>query len=410
MRQLKSGNILVLLFMMLCVQARSQQQVIDNVTIQKAGDDLYRIQYSLTPTADFDVEKIVLKIFRRRNGNVQEIFSLPLSIPEDQDQPNSFDWRASNGLVQAGDDLQAKIILSLKASKARQRLNRIPVADAGAFTQLELPVNKPIILDGTKSRDEDGKLVSIEWKQMGGPTTLNILHKDSLLTPAEGELKAGTYAFELTVKDNLGSVAISRTIVTVKGQSYWSTQSPKSTTPPKKNVFPSTQPVKNQTRLKGGPSNAALNLLLPGVGHYFVSGDYTGANRKASSFTLTGVYLASIGGAFYFHQKSNSDYKKYNDLASYREYQKDANGTIIGVRGANETEANKYFNSAKAAHRNSLISLGVGGGVLVGDLIYTFLKGSKNKREWMTQNTSFKPNLIFSTNGAMTTAGVQFKF
>lgn len=408
MRQLKSGNILVLLFVMLCVNANSQQ-VINNVAIQKAGNGLYRIQYSLNSTPDFDVEKIVLKIFRRRNGNVQEIFSLPLSIPKSQAQPYSFDWKASNGLVQTGDDLQAKIILSIKASQARQRLNRIPVADAGAFTQLELPVNKPIILDGTKSRDEDGKLVSIEWKQMGGPTTLNILHKDSLFTAAEGELKAGTYAFELTVKDNLGSVAISRTIVTVKGQSYWSTQPPKSNTPPKTNVSPSVQPVKNQAHLKGGPSNAALNLLLPGVGHYFVSGDYTGANRKANSFILTGAYLASIGGTFYFQQKSNSDYKKYEDLANFREYQKDANGTIIGVRGTNEAEANKYFNSAKSAHRNSLISLGVAGSILVGDLIYTFLRANKNKKEW-AQNTSFKPNLIFSTNGTVASAGVQFKF
>lgn len=409
MRQLKSGNILVLLFMMLCGSARSQQ-VIDNVTIQKSGDDLYRIQYSLNTTPDFDVEKIVLKIFRRRNGDIQEIFSLPLSIPKNPDQQNSFDWKASNGLVQVGDDLQAKIILSLKTSQARQRLNRIPVADAGAFTQLELPINKPIILNGTKSRDEDGKIVSIQWKQMSGPTTLNILHKDSLLTAAEGELKAGTYAFELTVKDNLGSIAISRTIVTVKGQSYWSTQPPKSNPPPKTNVSPSVQPVKSQTRLKGGPSNAALNLLLPGVGHYFVSGDYTGANRKAGAFILTGVYLASAGGAFYFHQKSNSDYKKYEDLASFREYQKDANGVIIGIRGANETDANKYFNSAQSAQRNALICLGVGGSILVGDLIYTFLKGSKNKREWKAQNTSFKPNLIFSTNGVVTTAGVQLNF
>jgi hypothetical protein len=394
---------------MLCIHARSQQ-VIDNVTIQKAGDDLYRIQYSLNSTPDFDIEKIVLKIFRRRNGNIQEIFSLPLSIPKSRDQSNSFDWKASNGLVQAGDDLQAKIILSMKASQARQRLNRIPVADAGSFAQLELPVKNPITLNGSKSHDEDGKLVSIEWKQIGGPTNLKILHPDSLITSADGEFQTGTYAFELTVKDNLGSVAISRTIVTVRGQSYWSTEAPKNNTAPKKNTSPSTQPVKSQTRLKGGPSSAAINLLLPGVGHYFVSGDNNGENRKVSSFILTGIYAASLGGTFYFHEKSNSDYKKYEDLANFREYQKDANGVIIGVRGANEADANKYFNSAKSAHTNSLICLGVGGGVLIGDLIYTFLKGNKNKKEWKAQNTSFKPQLIFSANGNVTAAGIQFKF
>lgn len=397
--------------MMICAQARSQQ-VIDDVSIQKAGEGLYRIQYRLSSTPDFEIEKIVLKIYRRRSGNVQEIFSLPMSIPNlrNQQQPYIFDWKATNGLVQDGDDLQAKIILSLKASQAKQTTNRLPVADAGEFAQLELPMKKPVMLNGSKSHDEDGKLAFVEWKQIGGPTTLKILHPDSLVTQTDGEFKPGTYGFQLTVKDNLGSVAISRTIVTVKEQSYWSSEKPKTTTPSKTNVTPSTQPVKMQTRLKGGPSNAALNLLLPGLGHYFVSGNYNGEGRKASSFILSGVYVASLGGAYYFHQKSNSDYNKYNELASYREYQKDANGVIIGIRGANEAEANEYFNSSKGAHRNSLICLGVGGGVLVGDLVYTFLKGRKNKKEWKAQNTSFKPNLIFSTNGMVTSVGVQLKF
>lgn len=396
---------------MFCIHARSQQ-VIDNVTIQKAGDNLCRIQYNLNSTADFDIEKVVLKIYRRRNGDIQEIFSLPMATPvsKNHEEPYSFDWKASNGIVQVGDDLQAKIILSLKASQAKQRLNRLPIADAGAFAQVELPVKSPIILDGSKSRDEDGRLISVEWKQIGGPTNLKILHPDSLITSADGEFQTGTYAFELAVKDNFGSVAVSNTILTVKGQSYWSTQHPKSNTPSKINVSPSKQPVKSQTRLKGGPSNAAINLLLPGVGHYFVSGDSNGENRKAGAFILTAVYAASIGGSFYFNGKSNSDYKKYNDLANFREYQKDASGVIIGIRGANEADANKYFNSAKSAHTNSLICLGVGGGVLIGDLIYTFLKGSKNKKEWKAQGTSFKPNLIFSLNRAVTTAGVQFKF
>jgi hypothetical protein len=411
MRRLKSGNLLVLLFMMLCIQAKSQQ-VINNVTIQKAGNDLYRIQYSLNATSDFDIEKIVLKIYRKRNGNIQEIFSLPMATPvsKNQDQPYSFDWKATNGLMQTGDDLQAKIVLSLKASQAKQKLNRIPVADAGNSTEIELPLAKPVVLNGSKSHDEDGKLVFIGWEQIGGPTNLNILHRDSLIAHVEGEFKPGTYAFQLTVKDNLGSVAVSRTIVTVKEHTYWSTEPPKNNTPPKTNVPSFKQPVKNQTRLKGGPANTALNLLLPGVGHYFVSGDYNGENRKASSFIVTAVYAGSIGGAFYFNGKSNGDYKKYNELASYREYQRDANGMITGIRGANEADADKYFNSAKSAHRNSLICLGVGGGVLVGDLIYTFLKGSRNKKEWKSENTSFKPKLIFSSNGNVTTAGVQFKF
>jgi hypothetical protein len=423
MLQLKSGSVLIMFLVIFCVPGKSQQ-VLNSVTIQKKSAAQYRIHYSfINNLSDFDIEKAILKIYRRRNGNIEEIFSLPVAAPassaENQGQ-FSFDWTASNGIIQKGDEVQAKIILSLKASMAKQRLNRIPVADAGDFIKLQLPITKPVELNGSKSRDADGKLIFIEWKQLSGPTSLIISHADSLIAHADGEFKTGTYAFELTIKDNLGSVSTSRTALTVK-ESYWTTQPPPATktTPAKTNTVPAIIPQKNQTqsskvqpqtKLKGGPANTAANLLLPGLGHYFVSGNYKGENRKLSAFILTGIYAASIGGTFYFNSKSNDFYKKYNELANYREYQKDANGVIIGMRGVNEAQADQYYSDAKAAHRNSLICLSVGGGILVGDIIYTFLKGSKNKKEWQAQNISFKPDLFISSDGYQTTAGLKIKF
>jgi hypothetical protein len=411
MELLKSGSILFLVLVLFCERSQSQQ-VISNVTIEKMTSNHYRVQYSFNQTPDFNIEKAVLKIYRKRNDNIQEIFSLPIAVSNSNasNQQSHFDWTASNGMVQNGDDLQAKIVLTLKPSLARQRLNRLPIADAGSFMQMELPITKPVELNGSKSKDEDGRLISVEWKQIAGPTSLTISHKDSLVAQVNGEFKPGTYAFELTIKDNLGSVAISRTALTVKATSYWTDRPVNNTPSQKTNTIPSNTPQKNPTKLKGGPSNAGLSLLLPGLGHYFVSGNYKGENRKATAFIVTGVYAASIGGAFYFNKRSNDLYDKYNELASYREYQKDANGVIIGIRGANEAEANNYYNDAKAAHRNSLICLGVAGGVLIGDLAYTFWKGNKNKKEWQSQNTSFKPNLFISSDGYETTAGIKISF
>jgi len=397
---------------MICSLQGISQQVINDVTIEKKSSSLYRIQYSLNQTPDFSLEKAVLKIYRRRNGNVEEIFSVPITIPslnEQNQHPHSFDWTASNGLIQAGDDLQAKIILTLKTSVARQKLNRIPVASAGEFMQAELPVTKPVVLNGSKSRDDDGKIVDIEWKQVGGPTNLNISRKDSLIAYADGEFKPGTYAFELTIKDNLGSVSSSRTSLTVKNPSYW-TNPPVNSNQQKPKTGQQTTPQKNQTKLKGGPSNAALNLLLPGVGHYFVSGDYNGNNRKATSFLVTGVYVASLAGAVVLNQKSDQEFEKYNQLVSFREYQKDASGNIIGMRGGNEQQANEHYDKGQSLQRNALICLGVGGAVLAGDFVYTFLKGNRNKKEWMSANSSFKPNLFISSDGMATNIGIQLKF
>jgi len=416
MRLLRSDSILFLFFMIGSFQS-SSQEVLKDVTIQKISNNLFNIQYQLNPSSDYEMKGTILKIFRRREGKVEEIFSKEITgaFSKQKDQPvYSYHWKPVSGAVRPGDELQAKIVLSLSPSLARQKAkhpNKLPFADAGNSLEVALPVDRWIPLNGGKSYDEDGKIVSVEWKQITGPTNLTILRKDSLMTYVKGRFKEGTYAFELQIRDNEGATAISRTIVHVKAAP------PDERTTlinpvPKKDSAVNRQvvPVKTVSKLKGGPTNAALNLLVPGLGHYFVSGNYNGEGRKPVSFILTALYAGSVGGAFYFNNKSDDAYKKYNELASFREYQKDANGVVIGYRGGNEAEANKYFSSAQSAHRNSLICLGVGGGILVGDLVYTFLKGNKNKKEWEKDRTSFKPALFISSDGLVTTAGVKFKF
>jgi hypothetical protein len=419
MRLLKSGSFFVI-FLIVCFQGWSQQ-VINNVNLQKISPELFKVLYKLNNSPDYEMKNVVLKILRRRDGTVEEIFSkdvTPDTSGLKQVQTYQYNWKPATGFIKEGDELQAKIVLSYRSSIAKQDpkvLNKTPHADAGDFLDLQLPLTRPVVLNGSKSHDDDGKIVAVQWKQMAGPTNLSVLKNDSLVAYATGQFEAGSYAFELSVKDDRGATAVSRTILRVKSASIAINAAP--ITPVQKKDTPTVQVVelpqattKTVARLKGGPTNAAINLLLPGVGHYFVSGNYKGESRKKGAFILTAVYAGSIGGAVYFNTKSNRDYKKYDDLANYREYQKDASGLIIGIRGAKEADANRYFNNAKTAHRNSLICIAAGGGVLVGDLVYTFLKGRKNQREWKTKSTSFKPRLIFSSNGAVTTAGVQFKF
>lgn len=418
MRLLKSDSFLVLFFMMCSFQSLSQK-AITFVVIKKISNSLYKVQYQLHPTADYDVEKIVLKIWRRREGKTEEIFSKDITStnPKPQGrQVNSYSWMPAKEVVKTGDELQAKIVLLYQTSLAKQKLrlsNKTPHADAGNFLEAVLPVKKPIELNGSKSHDEDGKIVSVLWKQIAGPSSIIILKKDSLIAYASGGFKEGNYAFELFIKDDKGATAISRTILSVKPAPLITNTFPVASVPKKDTAGGSLLPEpkqKNSTRLKGGPSNALVNLLLPGAGHYLVSGDYNGNNRRTGSFIVTGIYAASIGGAVYFNGKANSQNKKYKELAAYREYQNDANGLITGVRGANEAEANKYFNRAKSSYRNSLISLGVSGSILAGDLIYTLLKGNRNKKEWKKETTSFRPKLFISSNGYVTTAGLQIKF
>jgi hypothetical protein len=165
---------------------------------------------------------------------------------------------------------------------------------------------------------------------------------------------------------------------------------------------------KKTTKGKGGPNNAFINLLVPGLGHYFVSGDYKGSNRKKSSFIVTGIYGGAIAGAIYFKLKSGQSYQTYVSMANFREYQRDANGNIIGVRGASQASSNAYLVQSRNEQRNFLILAGLSGGILAGDFVYTFLKGSLNKRQWEKEFVS-KVNFTFSTDGKMVMTGIRIK-
>lgn len=414
MRRLRSGSGIILCLMICCVV--KSQEVINSVSLKKINQDLYRVTFKLNPSA-YEAGKISLKILRRREGTVEEIVASDITsdVYAGQQKTYYYNWKPEKGLIRNGDELQAKINISFQPSVAKQKtnsINKTPLADAGEFLKIQLPVTGPVLLNGSKSHDEDGRIVSSDWKQIAGPTSLTIQNPQSLIASAEGPFKEGNYAFELTVTDDRGAKAIGRTVLTVASAPSVTEVHPDTARKeqPQKKVMVANEPVKETTPLKGGPVNAAVNLLLPGLGHYLVSGDYKGENRKPASFIITALYAGSVAGTFYFKSRSDANYKKYTELAAYREYLKDAGGSIIGVRGADQKTANNYFDKAKAQHRNSLIALGVGGGILVSDFIYTFLKGQKNRAQWKSETTSFKPRLFISTDGFQTCAGVKIKF
>ena len=162
-------------------------------------------------------------------------------------------------------------------------------------------------------------------------------------------------------------------------------------------------------KLKGGPGNALINVLLPGAGHYLVSGDPYGNDRKPTAFIITALYAGSVGGAVYYKLRSNSEYNKYIEQANYREYQRDDNGNVIGIRGTSEAKASQYLSDSKNSHNNFLILTGVSAGILAADLIYTFIKGTKNKKQWESE-AGVKANLFISPGGPGLAAGIRVNF
>ncbi|MGN6401078.1 MAG: PKD domain-containing protein [Flavisolibacter sp.] len=412
-------KIVVCFLLLLMIRIHSNaQQIINNVDLEKMDATSFKVKFRLNSITDYRFNTVTLKIFRRRNGNVDEVFSKDINSGPliKANQTYSYSWYTNRQTVKDGDELQAKIIIAYNkpaVTKAEPPANKSPKADAGGNLTVQLPLNLVVILDGVKSYDADGRIIAINWRQVSGPNTLRIASPTSYKSYVVGDFKPGVYAFELSVTDDKGASGTDRANLTVKAALVTKQQTStainkgsianNSDTIVRKIIAPSAPP-----KLKGGPSNALIDVLLPGLGHYFVSGDYYGNDRKPAVLLITALYAGSVGGAVYYKLRSNSQHNKYIDLANFREYQKDDNGNIIGVRGANQAQATQYLNDSKNSHNNFLILTGISAGIMAADVIYTFIRGSKNKKQWKNEYSA-RTNLFFSSNGNNLVAGIRVK-
>jgi hypothetical protein len=398
----------------------AQEVVINNVSIENVSATSFKVKYKLNAVADHKYQSVRLTINRRREGKVEEVFSddiTPAGTELRANQTYSYSWETDAKMVKDGDQFQATIqLLYTKPVMVEPPpvINLPPKANAGGNITVQLPLNLVVILDGIRSYDEDGKIVSVKWRQMSGPNTLRIASPTSYKSYVTGEFKAGVYTFELSVTDDKGDSATDRSILTVKAaptvQAKPETAAPAAVSVKKKDSAIVQQAIRKRAmpELKGGPNNALLSVLLPGVGHYFVSGDQYGNDRKPNVFIITALYAGSVGGAVYYKLRSDREYKKYIDLSNYREYQKDANGNIIGVRGVSQAQATQHLSAAKNSHNNFLILTGISAGIMAADVIYTFIRGSKNKKIW-EEEAKGTTRFFISPNSTGLAFGVQVK-
>ncbi|WP_338867752.1 PKD domain-containing protein [Myxococcus stipitatus] len=88
-----------------------------------------------------------------------------------------------------------------------------PTVSAGADQTVLLPTTSAVLAGAAV--DSDGTLVSRQWTQVSGPNTATLTGATTLSATASG-LVVGLYEFELTVTDDDGATASSRTKVTVQ--------------------------------------------------------------------------------------------------------------------------------------------------------------------------------------------------
>src|SRR6186713_3399209 len=79
-------------------------------------------------------------------------------------------------------------------------INKPPIANAGLDLLTTLPTDS-VALDGTASKDPDGKIREWLWTKISGPASFAIIKQTDSITKVKA-LVTGIYQFELKVTDN----------------------------------------------------------------------------------------------------------------------------------------------------------------------------------------------------------------
>ncbi len=117
--------------------------------------------------------------------------------------------------------------------------------------------------------------------------------------------------------------------------------------------------ARHSTKVIGGPSNALLSVLVPGLGDYFVD---TQKDSKIPFYyiTVTTYGLLYLG----FNQKVESD-------QSYEDYHK----------ATTQVEMDLAYDAANEAHKSFILYTSLAATVWLGDIAWVTYKGFKNKKE-----------------------------
>jgi hypothetical protein len=92
--------------------------------------------------------------------------------------------------------------------------NEIPVSIAGESMKVRKP-GEIIILDGSKSYDNDGKIVRYFWSKLAGPANFkHTSYEEKTVTLSE--MAPGIYLFRLRVFDNMGASSVSDVRISVQ--------------------------------------------------------------------------------------------------------------------------------------------------------------------------------------------------
>jgi hypothetical protein len=125
------------------------------------------------------------------------------------------------------------------------------------------------------------------------------------------------------------------------------------------------------TKIAGGPSNAFLSMIMPGVGTYFVNKESRsqGYTKNWRWFSSSGLFLGSVGFAISNKIASDKFYTDYHNAVT-------------------QPEMDAAYKSANDKYLAAQIFLGIAAAVWIGDVIYVTVNGSRNKKNQLARRAA----------------------
>jgi hypothetical protein len=135
----------------------------------------------------------------------------------------------------------------------------------------------------------------------------------------------------------------------------------------------------------GGPKNALLSAVLPGVGNVMVQPGH----RIRFQPVIAAAYIGTLAYGFSQKRKSNEQYARYRQQPY-------------------DQLAAPYYNDANRFHHQYLLALGTAAFCWVADVTYTLLKGIRNDKQRSVRFSNLQPTANYV--GHTPTVGFRYPF
>jgi hypothetical protein len=117
---------------------------------------------------------------------------------------------------------------------------------------------------------------------------------------------------------------------------------------------------RHSTKIKGGPSNAFLSLLVPGLGDYYVDLDKEKQLFEPYYITVATYGMLLLG--YSYKVESNKSYDEYHNATD-------------------QTTMDRAYDAANQANHTFIICTSIGATIWAADIAWVAYKGFKNRKE-----------------------------